>query len=140
MLQGQASAASSRYDSTRLAYTQQRFNQMVSFRPGSNFVLAFNAEASSTNFTLPVRQSDMHSLRLTLDWLAPGGWSMTALVGRRVYKDSLLPTETVNEKSVRARLTYGKLEIVSVLALNDRTRGTFQTTDRRLDLKMIRRF
>ncbi len=139
-LQGQASAAFSRYDSTRLAYTQQRFNQIVSFRPGSNFVLAFNAEESSTNLTLPVRQSDTHSQRLTLDWLAPGGWSTTALVGRRVYKDSLLPTETVNEKSFRARLTYGKLEIVSVLALNDRTRGAFQTTDWRLDLKMIRRF
>jgi len=139
-LQGQASVAVSRYDATRLAYTQQRFNQIVSFRPGSNFILAFNAEESSTNFTLPVRQSDTHSQRLTLDWLAPGGWSITALVGRRVYKDSLLPTETVNEKSLRARLNYGKLEIVSVLALNDRTRGEFQTTDRRLDLRMIRRF
>ena len=139
-LQGQASAAFSRYDATRLAYTQQRFNQTVSFRPASNFILAFNAEESSTNFTLPVRQSDTHSQRLTLDWFAPGGWSTTALVGRRVLKDSLLPTETVNEKSLRARLTYGKLEFLSVLALNDRTRGTFQTTEWRLDLKMIRRF
>ena len=139
-LEGQASADLSRYDSTRLAYTQQRFNQIVSFRPRSNFVMAFNAEESSTNFTLPVRQSETHSQRLTLDWFAPGGWTTTALVGRRVYKDSLLPTETVNEKSFRARLNYGKLEFLSVLALNDRTRGTFQTTDWRLDLKMIRRF
>ena len=75
-----------------------------------------------------------------MDWLTPGGWSTTTLVGRRVYKDSLLPTETVNEASFRARLTYGKLEIVWVLALNDRTRGTFETTDRRLDLKVTRRF
>ena len=139
-LQGQASGAFTRYDSTRLAYTQQRFNQFVSFRPSANLVLAFNAEESSTNFTLPVRRSDTRSLRLTLDWLAPGGWSTTTLVGRRVYKDSLLPMETVNEASFRARLTYGKVEFVSILALNDRTRGTFQTTDRRLDLKIVRRF
>ena len=139
-LQAQASGAFTRYDSTRLAYTQQQFNQLVSFRPSFDLVLALNAEESSTNFTLPVRQSDTQSLRLTLDWLAPGGWSTTTLVGRRVYKDSLLPTETVSEASFRARLTYRKMEIVSILALNDRTRGAFQTTDRRLDLKIIRRF
>ncbi len=139
-LQGQAGAAFTRYDSTRLVYTQQRFNQRVSFRPRANLVLALNAEESSTDFTLPERQSDAHSLQLTLDWLAPGGWSTTTLVGRRVYKDTVLPTETVDEASFRARLTYGKLEFVSVLALNDRTRGTFQTTDRRLDLRVTRRF
>lgn len=139
-LQGQASAAFTRYDATRLAYTQRRYSQIVSYRPDSNLVLGLNAEESYTNFTLPVRQSDAYSQRLTLDWFAPGGWLTTALVGRRVYKDSLLPTETVNEKSLRARLIDGKLEIVSVLALNDRMRGSFQTTERRLDLKMIRRF
>ena len=139
-LQGQATAALLRYDATRLAYTQQRFNQFVSFRPGPTLVLALDAEKSATDFTLPVRHSDTRSLRLTLDWLAPGGWSTTALIGRRVYNDSLLPTETINEASFRARLTYGKLEILSILALNERTRGAFQSTDKRLDVKIIRRF
>jgi len=139
-LQGRASAAVTRYDSTHLAYTQQRFNQRFSFRPEPRLVLTLDAEESFTDYTLPERQSLAHSLVLTLDWLAPGGWSTTTLVGRRVYKDSLVPTETINEASFRARLVYGKLEIVSVLALNDRTRGTFQTMDRRWDLKFIRRF
>lgn len=139
-LRAQSGVAFLRYDSTRLAYTQRRYNQLVSYRSSPRTVLALNAEETSTDYTLPVRQSDSHSLRLTLDWLAPGGWSTTTLFGRRVYNDSVLPTETVNEASFRARLNYGKLEIVSVLALNDRTRGTFQSTDRRLDLKAIRRF
>jgi hypothetical protein len=139
-LQGQASAAFTRYDSTRLAYTQQRFNQRVAYRALPNVLLALNAEESSTDYTLPERQSRSHSLGLTLDWLAPGGWSTTTFVGRRVYRDSVLPMETIDEASFRARWVYGKLEIVSLVALNDRTRGTFETIDRRFDLKLIRRF
>lgn len=138
--QGQAGVTYLRYDSTRLAYTQQRYDQLVSFRPRSTFFLAFNAEQSSTEYTLPMRHSDTRSARLTLDWFAPGGWWTTALIGRRVFKDTLLPTDAVNEASLRARLTYGKLEFVTTLTLSDRTRGTFQTTDRRLDARLIRRF
>jgi hypothetical protein len=139
-LQAQAGAAFTRYDSTRLAYTQQRFNQRVSFRALPNLLLALNAEESSTDYTLPERRSQAHSLGLTLDWLAPGGWSTTTFVGRRVYKDSVLPEETIDEASFKARFVYGKLEIVSLVALNDRTRGTFETIDRRFDVKLIRRF
>lgn len=138
--QGQAGFAFTRYDATRLAYTQRRFNQRVAYHPVPRVVLALNAEESFTDYSLPERQSDTRSRGLTLDWLAPGGWSTTTFVGRRVYKDSVLPTETIDEASFRARLNYGKLEIVSIIALNDRTRGTFQTLDRRFDLRLTRRF
>jgi hypothetical protein len=139
-LQGETGFAATHYNATRLAYTQQRFNQRVSFRPAPNLVLALNAEAASTDYRRPARQNDTRSVRLTLDWQAPGGWWTTADIGRRVYKDSLMPTETVNEARFSARLTYGKLEIVSGLALIDRSRGAFQVTDRRFDLKLTRRF
>jgi hypothetical protein len=138
-LRAQVGAAATRYDATHLAYTEQRFNQLVWFRPGPNLVLALNAEESYRDYTLPERQSDARSLQATLDWFV-AGWQTTTLVARRVYRDSLIPTETMDEASFRARLTYGKLEISAILALNDRTRGTFETTDRRLGVQITRRF
>ncbi len=139
-MEGQMGAAYQRYNATFLAYTRQRFNQRASYRPGNNFSLEFNAEQSHTDFTLPLNQSDTRSAQLTMNWLAPGGWWMTALVGRRVYKDSLSPTETVNEAKLQARWTYGKLAINSTLTLGDRLRGASETNFWRMDVNITRRF
>ncbi len=139
-LQGQAGAAYVRYDATFLAYTQQRFTQFVSYRPMRALFLALNAEQSATDYTLPVRHSDTQSVRVTLDWFAPGGWWITGLAGRRVFKDSELPTEAINEATLKARLSYGKLDFSTALTLADRTRGTFESTDWRLESRIIRRF
>lgn len=138
--EGRAGAGYLRYDATRLAYTQQRFSQFASYRPWRNLVLALNAEESSTQYTLPVRRSESQSARLTLDWFAPGGWWVTGLAGRRVFKDSSLPTETVNEASLTARLTYGKLDLATGLTVSDRTRGAFRSNDWRLEARVTRRF
>lgn len=140
MAEGQVGAAYQRYNATFLAYTRQRFNQHASYRPGNNFALAFNAEESHTDFTLPLRQSDTRSAQLTTTWLAPGGWWTTALLGRRVYKDSLSPTETVNEAKAQARKTYGKLMINSAFTRGDRVRGAFETDFWRVDVTITRRF
>lgn len=139
-LQGQAGAAYVRYDSTRLAYTQQRYTQFASYRPLRSLALSFNADWTLTDFTLPVRQTDARSMRLTLDWYAPGGWTTTALVSQRVFKDSELPTETVNEASLKARLNYGKLNVVSGITATNRTRGGFELTSWLLNILTTRRF
>lgn len=139
-IQGQASAGYVRYDSSRLAYTEQRYAGLVSFRPTRSLALSFRADLTTTDFTLPVHQTDARSGQFTLDWYALGGWTTTALVGRRVYKDSLQPMETINEASLKARLVYGLLDITSTFTASDRRRGGFETTLWRLALIAIRRF
>lgn len=139
-IQAQAGAAFVHYDSTRLAYNQRRYYQSASYRPTRSLALGVNADWTVTDFAQPERLSDTRSARLTLDWYAPGGWSTTALLGRRVIKDSVVPTETVSEASLRARLDYGKIVLVSAVTASDRTRGGFQTGSWRLDLTMTRRF
>ena len=79
-------------------------------------------------------------MRITLDWYGPAGLTTTALLGRRMYKDSLQPAETINEASLKARLQYGKLDLTSAFTASERTRGGFQTASWRLDFLATRQF
>ncbi len=65
---------------------------------------------------------------------------ITMFVGLRTFQDSQLPTETVREAGVRARWTYGKLEVTPTFTWSDRERGSTETTDLRFDLTVTRRF
>ena len=138
--QAQAGAGYVSYDSTRLAYTQHRYTQLASYRPTRNLVLALNSDLTLSDFKLPAHQTDSRSVRLTLDWYAPWGWTTTAFAGQRVYKDTLQPAETITEVGLRARLSYGKLDISTAFTASDRMRGGFQTSSWRLDLLATRRF
>lgn len=139
-LQARAGAAFVRYNATRLAYTEQRFVQRVTYRPGYDVTLTLSAEEFRTDYTLPVRQSDGRSGRIDLDWFAQDGWWTTAYVSKRILNDSMVPADSISEASLRIRRNWRKLEFNSVLALVDRTRGTVDTTDRRFMLTAIRRF
>jgi hypothetical protein len=138
--QGQANVGTLRHDSTRLAYTERRYGELFSYRPARALAFSLRADRTMTDFTLPVHQTDARSAQLTLDWYAPGGWTTTALLARRVYKDSLQPMETINEASLKARLVYGLLDFTSALTASDRTRGGFETAIWRLAFTAIRRF
>jgi hypothetical protein len=139
-LQGQVGAAYVLYDSTFLAYHQERYTERVSFLAKRNLTLALNGDWTLTDYTLPVRQTDSTSALLTLDWYAGGGWTVTAEGGRRVFKDSQQATQTIDEARLKARLVYGKLDISAVLNASDRTQGAFQATDWNLGVVMTRRF
>ena len=139
VLPSQASASYVRYEATRLAYTQRHYTGLVSYRPSYSIAFGFNTDWTVTDFTLPMHRTDALSNQLTLDWYS-GPWSTTALLGRRVYKDSLQPTETISEARLKARLNYGKLDLASVFTASERTRGGFQTKNWALDFIAIRRF
>lgn len=139
--QAQAGAAYVRYDSTRLAYSQQRYTQLLSHRPRRAFALTLQADETSTDFTLPpVHRTDARSLRLTADWYAPSGWATTAFVGRRVFEDTLQPTETIDEGAVRSRFTYGKLDLSGAFTVTRRSRGGSELSSWRIDTLAARRF
>ena len=139
ILPSQASASYVRYEATRLAYTQWHYTGLVSYRPSYSMIFGFNTDWTVTDFTLPLHRTDALSNQLTLDWYS-GPWSTTALIGRRVYKDSLQPTETISEARLKARLNYGKLDLASVFTASERIRGGFQTKNWALDFIAIRRF
>ncbi len=139
-LRAQAGAGLVRYEATRLAYVQQRYTQLASYRLNRTTTLGFNADETFTHYTLPERETKSRSVRLTLDWYGPWGVPTTALLGHRVYEDSLQPTETINEASLRARFTYGKLDLSSTFTATDRMRGGFELSSWRLDFLAIRRF
>ena len=139
-LLGLAGAGYVRHDSTRLAYTQQRYTVLANYRPKRNLTLAFNADLTLTDFALPAHHTDARSTQLTLDWYGLEGLSTTALLSRRMYKDSLQPTEIINEASLKARLLYGKLNLTSAFTASERIRGGFYTTSWRLDFLATRQF
>ena len=103
-------------------------------------LLSLVAEQAFTDFSLPERQSDTHYVRLSLDRFAPSGWYTTVYASQRILNDSQLPSETVREAGLKARRTYGKLSIVPSLTWTDRERGGAETTDRRVEIKVTRRF
>ena len=138
-LQGQASAAYVRYDATRLAYTQQRYYESVVYRHAANVSFGLAADWTRTDFTLPVRHTDARSARGTIDWFA-AGWSTTAMLARRVYKDDTQQTETITEATVRTRFEYGRLTIASDAAAGERVRGGFRTRNWSAGVHFTRKF
>jgi hypothetical protein len=143
-LWGEAGASYTRYNATFLAYTQEQYLALLSYRPSAFFTASFTAVQTSTDFTLPAHRTEQSSAQLTLDWYALGGgwsnWWTTALLGRRVYKDSLLPTETINEANLTARFNYGLLDLSAVLTASERSFSGQKTNNWSVLLTAIRRF
>lgn len=139
-VQARAGATYLTLDSTRLAYNRWQFSQFLSYRPRFDLLLSLVAEQSFTDFKLPERQSDTQYVRLSLDRFAPSGWYSTVYASQRILNDSEIPSETLREAGLKARRTYGKLSIVPSLTWTDHERGGAESTERRLNVIVTRRF
>jgi hypothetical protein len=137
--QADAGAAYLAYAATRQAYTQWRYRGSATYRATRGLSLVLGADRTLTDFTLPVERTDLQSLRLTLTGITQSGWNLSGLASRRVYKDSLQPTETVDELGLKARFDYAKLSLQSGLTFNQRSRGGFRSDTWRADLTLVRR-
>ncbi len=127
-------------DSTRLDFTAWQFSQSVSYRPFLDLLLSLSGQESFTEFARPRRRTEALSTRGTLDWSPLTGLFVTGFVGLRLFDDSEVPSETVREAGLRARWTFGKLEVAPTFTWSDRERGATETTDLRVDVRVIRRF
>lgn len=136
----QATATYESQNSTHLIYTRRQFGQFLSYRPGNNLTLGLDAEESDTVYTLPIRESKTRFVRFTADRYASNGWQLNAFAGWRTLEDSDFPSETIHEAGLKARRTYGKLDVVSTLTTSDRKRGSVESTDDRFEVRLIRRF
>ena len=139
-VQARAGAAYLTLDSTRLAYTRWQFSQLLAYRPRFDMLLSLSTEQSFTDYRLSERESSTHFARLSFDRFAPSGWYTSLFASQRTLDDSQLPSETLREAGLKARRTYGKLNIVPSFTWTDRERGEVETTDRRLNVTATRRF
>jgi hypothetical protein len=139
-VQARAGATYMTLDSTRLAYSIRRFNQLLTYRPRFDLLLSLSSEQSFTDFRFPQRESVSRLVRLSLDRFTPGGWYASAFYSQRTLDDSLLPDESLREAGLKARRSYGKLDIVPSLSWIDRERGGVATSDKRIEITAIRRF
>jgi hypothetical protein len=137
---GRANLTYSKLDSELLSYSRWQLSEFVSYRPRFDLMVRLNADNTYTNFTLPERETDTQSVRVTLDWFTPGGWRVSGFVGTRKFVDDLTPTEKFRDAGVKARRTYGRLEIAPSLIWSDRERGPVENTETRFELRAIRRF
>lgn len=140
-LRGQGGAEYVNYDSTRLVYDQRRLFSSAFYRPLRNVDIGLNGDWTVTDYSLPSHHTDGSSVQATINWFGRRTrWSVLGLLGHRVYKDSLQPTETVNEASIKGRIEYGKLSLSSTLSYDDRTRGSFRNDIWRIQCTMSRGF
>ena len=135
-----ASALRGRYDSQRLVYVENRYDGLLTWRPTRFLSLAFNANRALTDYELPEHRTRSLSAQLTFDWHLRWGFSANGMLGRRVYEDTLQPTEVINEARLGARLNYGKLSITSSAIAAERDRGGARTSNWGFAIGVTRRF
>jgi hypothetical protein len=126
--------------STSVAFTSWEFGQFMSVQPLFNLVLTLSAQESFTSFTDPVRQSTRFSTRGDLSWSPLPGLFVNGYVSFLALEESQLPSETIREAGAKASWFYGLVEVTPSVTWRVRERGSTETNDLRLDLRMIRRF
>jgi hypothetical protein len=140
-VRGQAGSQFVLYDATRLAYRQERFYGSAYYQAARNLDLGLNSDWTRTEFTiLPTHLTVASSIQATANWFGlRHRWSVLGLLSRRLFRDSLVQAEAVNEATVRARLDYGKLTLASAFTFSDRTLGQFRSDSWRVHCNVIRR-
>jgi hypothetical protein len=139
-VQLQGGAGYLHYESTLTTYIQRRLHQFALYRPASNTSISLNTNWTVTDFRLPASRSETLAVNLSLDRFSPGGWTTTALLSHRYDKESLVPTETVDEGSLTERWEYGMFSLLSTVAAARLSRGPYETTNWRFQINAIRAF
>jgi len=138
-VQARADAALTRYDSTRLAYTEHRLDQYLSWIPRFNFQVNFSANQYRTEYKLPDHVTTGGSARLDVQWTS-NAWITTGYASRRVYRDTLQPHETIDELGLKLRRTWTKLDVGIALGAQKRERGETSSLNGFVHFGAVRRF
>ena len=136
---GRASATATRYDSTRLAYRELRFEQYVSYQPYLNLQLTVSANQARTEYELPQHTTTNNSTRADLQYTW-GAWISSGYAGWRAYTDTQQPNESILEAGLRLRRNWTKLDLDFAAGVQQRKRGDVETTNGIVHLGVVRRF
>ena len=127
------------YDSTRLAYRENRLDQYVSWPLAPGMMLTFAGNQYRTKYRLPVHTTTGASYRVDLQWNY-GNWITSGYAGHRTFSDPEQPHEKVDEAGVRIRRTWTKLDLSLAFGLQRRVRGSVSSENGYFHFGAVRRF
>ena len=137
--QAKLSASIVDYDSPRLAYTERRLDEYLSYIPYPGFILSFTANQYRTQFRLPEHVTTGSTYRVDLQWNR-GGWISNGYAARRTYSDTQQPSETVDEAGIRLRRAWTKLDLSLGIGVQRRVRGDVSSENGFFHFGVVRRF
>ena len=139
-LQLSGDASATRHVDSRLAYDEHRMTQRLSYVPNDDLTISLNGSEYRVNYQSPQRQTTGWSGSLDVNWLAAGGWFVTSSVSRRVYKDTQVASERVDEASLKVNRKWTKLDLALVFSLAQRSRAGVQFMNANAHFSAVRRF
>ena len=140
-LQARASAGYQREDSTNQKYTRWQFEQSTSYAGLPGLTLTADTRESFTRFRIPQsRDTDSYAANIALNGVIGSGWLTRIFASILVLNDTDIDNQTTRRAGVDTRRHFGKLILIGDLLWNNFDRGPTNSTDRRIDLRAIRRF
>jgi hypothetical protein len=128
-------------DMTTSAYRRTKLTSSLSRELPSNIRLAFGVNASESKYTVPdQRKTSTRSARASFNWFTWSGWTHTASMDWSRYKDGSTPAETLVQAIGQSSVTLGKLSLVAEVALGEWLRNDSRSTNRSLNINIVRRF
>jgi hypothetical protein len=134
-----ASASIIRYDSTRVAYRERRFEQYVTWQPYANLQLNLSANQSRTDYELPEHATTNTAVLADLQWTS-GGWLTSGYAGWRQHTDTRQPNESILEGGIRVRRNWTKLDLNIAAGIQQRKRSDVESTNGIVHVGVVRRF
>jgi hypothetical protein len=128
------------YDSTRLAYEEQRFSQGLTYPFSVRLSTSLQAAESLTDYDTPVRETGQWDIRWHLNGFPYTGLEVTPFAGLRRYHDTTAPNESVRTVGLRGRESWGKLTVTGFAQYERRERDGTEIGDYQVDVRVIRRF
>jgi len=140
-LLAEANAGFQREDSTNDKYKRWHFGQSGSYTGIFGMRLTVNATESFTSFNDPrSRQSNDFAANMELNGVIGRGWLTRAFASILLLKDTDVDDQTTGRAGIDVKRHIGKLTLSGDLVWSDFDNGPTNTTDRRIDVHVIRRF
>jgi hypothetical protein len=128
-------------ETTTSAYRRTKLTSSLSRELPSNIRLAFGVNASESQYTVPdQRKTSTRSAHASFNWFTWSGWTHTASMDWSRYKDGSTPAETLVQAIGQSSVTLGKLSLVAEVALGEWLRNGSRSTNRSLNINIVRRF
>lgn len=142
LIQGRISATYKEYDATLIAYKERRYTAFGALRPSPDVSLTFTGLWYWTDYTLPIETAKGSLARVDLVYMTPGGLTADAYAYRSYLNDTaaLPQKDTLSLAGLKLTYNWRKLTLTATGQYSVEQRGSLRTTDRQLQLSLVRRF
>ncbi len=130
-----------RFESRDQDYESDRVTPTLRYNYRRRWQLNLNGRVSETRFSRPRdRETKLRAIRAILAYVRDANLRIELFGEIRDLEDTLVPDEHLEELGLRVRWRFGKLDIFPTVKAVNLERGTTDVRDRRLVLRVIRRF